>query len=62
MGRLKEVSELLSKPEYTPLRPILLLLGWDVYVAEGSGKELTDALWPSQVTQHSQHSGSRVTS
>ena len=50
VGRLNEVSQLLSQPEYTPLRPALLLLGWDVYVTEGSGKELTEALWPSQVT------------
>ena len=49
VGRLEEVAQLLSKPEYVPLRPALLLLGWDVYVAEGSGKELTEAIWPSQV-------------
>ena len=49
MGRIQEVSQLLSKPEFSPLRPLLLLLGWDVYVAEGSGKALTEALWPSPV-------------
>lgn len=48
VGQLNEVSQLLSQPEYAPLRPVLLLLGWDVFVAEGSGKELTEALWPSQ--------------
>lgn len=52
VGKLTELSQLLSQPEYAPLRPALLLLGWDVYVAEGSGKELTEALWPSQVSCH----------
>lgn len=48
VGQLNEVSQLLSQPEYAPLRPVLLLLGWDIFIAEGSGKELTEALWPSQ--------------
>ena len=48
-GQLDELSQLMSRPEYAPLRPALLLLGWDKYLAEGSGKELMEALWPSQV-------------
>ena len=49
VSRLDEVSQLLSQPELAPLRPALLLLGWDIYLTEGSGKELTVALWPTQV-------------
>lgn len=48
-GNLQELANLMSKPEYVPLRPVLLLLGWDRYAATGSGKELLDALWPMEV-------------
>lgn len=48
-GQVNKLSSLTSRPEYAPLRPILLLLGWDVFPAKGSGKEFTEALWPSQV-------------
>ena len=48
-GKLQELSQLMSRPEYVPLRPILLLLGWDRYSAVSSGKELLDALWPMEV-------------
>ena len=48
-GKLQDLGQLLSKPEFVPLRPVLLLLGWDRYAASGSGKELLDALWPMEV-------------
>ncbi len=48
-GKLSELVALMSKPEFVPLRPVLLLLGWDRYAASGSGKELLDALWPMEV-------------
>lgn len=48
-GNLRELSNLMSKTEYVPLRPVLLLLGWDRYAATGSGKELLDVLWPMEV-------------
>ncbi len=48
-GHVQEVTRLLECPEFIPLRPVLLLLGWDRYNAAGSGKELLDALWPMEV-------------
>ena len=42
---------MVSHPEHAPLRPILLLLGWDRYPAVGSGKELLDTLWPLEVRE-----------
>lgn len=53
-GNLRELATLMSKPEYVPLRPVLLLLGWDRYTATGSGKELLDVLWPMEVRVHDQ--------
>lgn len=52
-GKLQELSRLMMTPEFIPLRPVLLLLGWDRYTAVGSGKELLDVLWPMEVRQHS---------
>ena len=51
-GKLQELSQLMMKPEFIPLRPVLLLLGWDRYTAVGSGKELLDVLWPMEVSAH----------
>ena len=48
-GKLAELSKQMLRPEYVPLRPVLLLLGWDRYSAAGSGKELLDSLWPMEV-------------
>lgn len=48
-GKLSELSQEMSQPEYVPLRPVLLLLGWDRYSAVGSGRELLDSLWPREV-------------
>lgn len=48
-GQLQDLSEMMLRQEYTPLRPILLLMGWDKYPAVGSGKELLDVLWPVEV-------------
>lgn len=50
-GKLRELSGLMMKSEFIPLRPVLLLLGWDRYVSTGSGKELLDVLWPMEVKQ-----------
>lgn len=50
-GNLSELSQLMSHPEHAPLRPLLLLLGWDRYPTAGSGKGLLDALWPSEVRE-----------
>ena len=50
-GHLEAVSRLLDRTEFIPLRPVLLLLGWDRYNATGSGKELLDALWPMEVCE-----------
>ena len=47
-GELKELPDLLSS-EFSPLRPLLLLLGWDRYPHQGSGRELLETLWPDQV-------------
>ena len=49
-GKLPELSQRMLRPEYVPLRPVLLLLGWDRYSAAGSGRELLDSLWPMEVT------------
>ena len=49
-GKLQELSPLMLKAEFIPLRPVLLLLGWDRYLAAGSGKELLDVLWPMEVS------------
>lgn len=49
-GKLPELSRQMMQLEYVPLRPVLLLLGWDRYSAAGSGKELLDSLWPMEVT------------
>ena len=54
-GKLQELSDLMSKPEHVPLRPLLLLLGWDRYSATGSGKELLDSLWPMEVCMCGSH-------
>ena len=51
-GHLQEVARLMDRIEFIPLRPVLLLLGWDRYSAVGSGKELLDALWPMEVCMH----------
>ena len=49
-GKLSELSQRMLRPEYVPLRPVLLLLGWDRYSATGSGRELLDSLWPMEVS------------
>ena len=49
-GKLPDLSLLMLRPEYVPLRPLLLLLGWDRYSAAGSGRELLDSLWPMEVS------------
>ena len=49
-GKLPELSQQMMRPEYVPLRPVLLLLGWDRYSAAGSGRELLDSLWPMEVS------------
>ena len=49
-GKLSELSERMLRSEYVPLRPVLLLLGWDRYSAAGSGRELLDSLWPMEVS------------
>ena len=49
-GKLPELSQRMLRPEYVPLRPVLLLLGWDRYSAAGSGRELLDSLWPMEVS------------
>ena len=41
------LTRLLNYADLFPLRPLLLLLGWDRNPDVGSGKELLDALWPS---------------
>ena len=48
-GQLQDLSGLMERQECTLLRPIMLLMGWDKYSAVGSGKELLDMLWPSEV-------------
>ncbi len=48
-GQLTEVATLMERQECLPLRPIMLLMGWDKYHAAGSGKELLDVLWPVEV-------------
>lgn len=51
-GRLDELSDLLQDPTFSPLKPLLLLLGWDRYPDIGSGQNLLDILWPhSQTTE-----------
>ena len=50
-GKLAELSQAMEQPEYVPLRPALLLLGWDRYSASGSGRELLDSLWPMEVSE-----------
>ena len=50
-AKLSDLSQEMMQPEYVPLRPVLLLLGWDRYSAVGSGKELLDSLWPMEVRQ-----------
>ena len=49
-GKLQDLSKLMMQAEFVPLRPVLLLLGWDRCAAMGSGKELLDSLWPMEVT------------
>lgn len=49
-GQLSNLSQQMMQPEYVPLRPVLLLLGWDRYSAMGSGRELLDSLWPMEVS------------
>ena len=56
-GKLQELSQLMLKPEFIPLRPVLLLLGWDRYATSGSGRELLDVLWPMEAS--SLYSGGR---
>lgn len=51
-GKLQELAWLMMKPEFIPLRPVLLLLGWDRYASMGSGRELLDVLWPMEVCVH----------
>lgn len=51
-GKLSDLSQRMLRPEYVPLRPVLLLLGWDRYSAAGSGRELLDSLWPMEVSEH----------
>ena len=50
MGELGQLAELMSAPEYAPMRSLLLLLGWDRYPHTGSGQELLDALWTPEVS------------
>lgn len=47
--QLQDLSDMIHHPDHTPLRPVLLLMGWDKYPAVGSGKELLDVLWPAEV-------------
>ena len=49
MGELEQLAELVSAPEYAPMRSLLLLLGWDRYPHSGSGQELLNALWTPEV-------------
>ena len=51
-GKLSELSEEMSQLEYVPLRPLLLLLGWDRYNAVGSRRELLDSLRPKEVRNY----------
>ena len=58
-GKLDELSQLLSQPIHTPLRPILLLLGWDKYPSSSIGKNLLETLWPSEVSVGREGEGGR---
>lgn len=49
IGELEQLRELMSTPEYAPMKPLLLLLGWDRYPHNGSGQELLDTLWTPEV-------------
>ena len=49
MGELGQLADLISAPEYAPMRSLLLLLGWDRYPHSGSGQELLDTLWAPEV-------------
>jgi len=50
IGELEQLTELMSATEYAPLRPLLLLLGWDRYPHNGSGQELLETLWTPEVS------------
>ena len=52
MGELGQLADLISAPEYAPMRSLLLLLGWDRYPHSGSGQELLDTLWAPEVNDY----------
>lgn len=45
-GNLQGLSDLLSPLELSPLKPLLLLLGWDRYPDHTTRRELLELLWP----------------
>lgn len=48
-GRFVELAELLSREDFNPLRPLLLLLGWSHCHTVDAAGSLLDAIWLSHV-------------